>query len=111
MISSSNKYLTWDPNLTAKGEKIETTPNYKFLGVTTDSGLRFTEHVKIITKKARARIKVMNCMAGKDWGNSVETQIQIFIQKEPFWNMGHQRGAHTYARQKPTQFRGSKIKD
>ena len=80
VISSSNKDLSWDPNLTAKGEKIETTPSYKFLGVTTDGGLRFTEHVKTIAKKARARIKVMKCMAGKDWGNSVETQRQIFIQ-------------------------------
>ena len=68
------------PESDSQRGEIETTPSYKFLGVTTDGGLRFTEHVKTIAKKARARIKVMKCMAGKDWGNSVETQRQIFIQ-------------------------------
>ena len=34
----------------------------------------------MLKQKCRSRVNIMKCMAGRDWGNSVETQRMIYIQ-------------------------------
>ena len=80
VISSSIGDRTWNPEMTAGTSPIEAVKAYRFLGVTVDNDLRFTEHINNITEKCRKRTNIIKCMATKDWGNSVETQRKIYIQ-------------------------------
>ena len=46
VISSNTNDTSWEPELYAKGEKIEVVSSYKFLGVDIDNGLQFNEHIE-----------------------------------------------------------------
>ena len=52
---------------------------YKFLGVTIDSGLRFKSHVNRVEAKCRKRNNILRCLAGKDWGQGLETQKALYL--------------------------------
>ena len=79
VISSSNKDTKWKPNLRLEGETVKIVPEYKFLGVTVDSGLRFTTHVNRIVAKGKRRNNILKCLAGKDWGQNLETQRALYL--------------------------------
>ena len=59
---------------------IDPVPDYRFLGVEVDNGLRFTKHVETIACKGKRRVNIMKCLAGKDWGSSPEDQRRIYLQ-------------------------------
>jgi ribonuclease HI len=80
IISTSATDKVWDPQITAGENAISTVKKYKFLGVTVDNDLRFNDHITNITVKCRKRVNILKCLAAKDWGNSQETQRNIFIQ-------------------------------
>ena len=50
--------------------KRERTP--RFLGVTYDIGFTFKKHVARVSEKASAGVRLMRCLAGRDWGWSRE---------------------------------------
>ena len=52
---------------------------YKSLGVVIDSGLRFRKHVERITERAKKRINILKCLAGKDWGQSTDALRDIYL--------------------------------
>ena len=78
VISSSDKDIKWKPRLYLEGEELVVVKEYKFLGVTIDSGLRFNSHVNKIVTKARNRMKILKCLAGKEWGQNLETQRALY---------------------------------
>ena len=80
VMSTSPSDLKWDPQLVGDTTDIKPVKEYPFLGVTVDGGLRFTKHVDNIVDKCKRRVNILRCMAGKDWGNSVETQRTIYLQ-------------------------------
>ena len=80
VISSSNADCSWQPHLEGNGHQIEPVTDYKFLGVEVDQGLRFTKHIETIICKGKKRVNIMKCLAGKDWGASMEQQRTIYIQ-------------------------------
>ena len=80
VISSSNEDCSWQPHLEGNGHQIEPVTDYKFLGVEVDQGLRFTKHIETIICKGKKRVNIMKCLAGKDWGASMEQQRTIYIQ-------------------------------
>jgi len=80
VLSTANGDLKWDPELTGNGAPIDPVREYRFLGVTADGGLRFSKHVDNIIDKCKCRVNILRCMAGKDWGNSVETQRTVYLQ-------------------------------
>ena len=80
IISSSNADSNTDPGLVANGEKIQLVDAYKFLGPAVDNGLWLTDHVKNILAKTRPRVRILKCMAWKDWGNALETQRTLYLQ-------------------------------
>ena len=81
MVISSNVAETkTDPELVADGECIKLVQAYRFLGVTVDSGLRFTDHINQVIEKSRKRVQILKCMAWKDWGNTVEVQRTLYVQ-------------------------------
>ena len=51
---------------------------YKFLWVTIDSDLRFNKHIENVIKKAKKRTKILRCLAGKDWGQKLESQRALY---------------------------------
>ena len=80
VISSSNADTSWDIGLRADDEVMETVNEFKFLGVTIDSGLRFNNHIKRIVDKCKNRVNIIKCMLWKDWGNSLEIQRTLYLQ-------------------------------
>ena len=80
VISSSNADCSWKPKLAGNGHSIDPVPDYRFLGVEVDNGLRFTKHIETITCKGKRRVNIMKCLAGKDWGSSPEDQRRIYLQ-------------------------------
>ena len=43
-----------------------------------DSGLRFKTHVNRIIAKCKKRNNILRCLAGKDWGQSLESQRKLY---------------------------------
>ena len=80
IISSNPEDCQADPKLKAGEGIIKLVPHYKFLGVVIDSGLRFHEHVRLMIKKCRNRVRILKCMAWKDWGNEIQTQRALYLQ-------------------------------
>jgi len=80
VISSNSADTNWEPELVANHVMIEVARIYKFLGITMDNGLRFNDHIKILIDKCRKRVRVLKCMAWKDWGNTLEVQRTLYIQ-------------------------------
>ena len=78
VISTNQNDIRWKPNIYLDGTLLKTVNEYKFLGVIIDSGLRFTAHVNKIIAKCRRRINIMKCLAGKDWGQNLETQKTLY---------------------------------
>ena len=78
VISSKDNDVAWKPKLHLEGLELEVVREYRFLGVTIDSGLRFEKHLKNVIEKAKKRIKILRCLAGKDWGQNLETQKALY---------------------------------
>ena len=78
IISTSKEDLSWKPALFLNGKQLEVVGEYKFLDVIIDSGLRFNAHVKKVVAKCRRRNNILRCLAGKDWGQSLETQRALY---------------------------------
>ena len=51
----------------------------KFLGITIDSGLRFTKQIDNTVAKGTKRVNIIKCLAGKEWGQQLETQRKIYL--------------------------------
>ena len=79
VMASTSKDSSWDPKFTVMGENIKTVQEYKFLGVTVDSELRFRGHIANISTKCTKRVNIIKCMSGKDWGNNLETQRALYL--------------------------------
>ena len=78
VISTSKEDLSWNPKLFLDGKLLKVVNEYKFLSVIIDSGLRFNAHVKKVVAKCRRRNNILRCLAGKDWGQSLETQKALY---------------------------------
>ena len=72
IISTSKEDLSWKPALFLNGKQLEVVGEYKFLGVIIDSGLRFTDNMKKVVVKCRRRNNILRCLAGKDWGQTLD---------------------------------------
>ena len=80
VISSSRKDTNWLPELHLEERKLEVVKEYKFLGVIIDNELRFASHVKKVITKAQNRNKILRCLAGKKWGQSLESQRSLYCR-------------------------------
>ena len=80
VISSNTNDTSYNPELQAGNGIIANTERYRFLGVSIDNSLRFTEHVKTLLTKCKQRVKIVKTMAWKDWGSGLETQRTLYIQ-------------------------------
>ena len=80
VMSSSTADCAWKPKLEGNGHSIDPVQDYRFLGVEVDQQLRFAKHLETIICKEKKRINIMKCMAGKDWGSSMEDQRKVYLQ-------------------------------
>ena len=80
VISSNVRNNAWKPHLEAEGQPIDTVGKYTFLGITMDSGLRFSYHIEMVIKNCKKRVNILKCLAGKAWGNSLKCQRKIYFQ-------------------------------
>ena len=78
VITTGKKDSDWVPNLKLDGRQLEVVKEYRFLGVIIDSGLRFNSHIKKVIGKCKRRNNILRCLAGKDWGQSMETQKALY---------------------------------
>ena len=67
-----------DPRLTPRRTQARGVKEYKFLGVIIDNELGFASHVKKVISKAQNRNKILRCLAGKKWGQSLESQRSLY---------------------------------
>ena len=75
----SNNELQWKPKLHLGERELEVVKEYNlFLGVTIDSGFKFNAHLTKVAAKARRREKILRCLAGKEWRQSLETQRALY---------------------------------
>ena len=77
LISAGNQ--AWSPTLTLNGQPIKIVGEYKFLGVSIDKNLRFKKHAEKTRQKTRKRTNILRCMAGKAWGQVLETQRTLYL--------------------------------
>ena len=66
------------PNLYMNGKKIEYVDSFKYLGVTIDNKLRWTNHIENQVKKAKATMMIGRKMIGRDWGISPKTAYWLY---------------------------------
>jgi ribonuclease HI len=69
----------WRPNIKMLGNDVPFNPSPKFLGVYLDRSLSFQEHVTQTTKKASTRLRILACLASKEWGWSKLNLKRIFM--------------------------------
>ena len=75
-FSTNSHESKWRPKLTIGEEEIPYSENPKFLGVTYDKQLTFTEHAKnVATSKSRALFQ----LAGTDWGYDKATLRSTYL--------------------------------
>ena len=80
MVMSSNVNDTnWKPELYLNARPVKIVKEYRFLGVIIDSGLRFRSHVEKVISKGKRRNNILRCLAGKDWGQAMETQKILYM--------------------------------
>ena len=78
IISTSREDREWKPKLLLNDIQLEVVKEYKFLGVIIDNQLTFNSHVKKIIAKGRKRNNILRCLAGKDWGQNVDSQKALY---------------------------------
>ena len=69
----------WRPKITMLGNEIPFNAAPKFLGVHLDRSLSFQEHVKQTTQKASTRLRILSCLASKEWGWSKLNLKRVFM--------------------------------
>ena len=60
-------------------KKLKVVKEYRFLGVIIDNQLRFNAHVNQIVTKCKKRNNILRCLAGKDWGQSLDCQLSMYF--------------------------------
>ena len=80
VISSSTQDQGWNPELTAHGKEIEPVKDMRFLGITISNNMWFKGHIDNVVAKCTKRNKIIKCMSTKTWGNSQETQKNLYLQ-------------------------------
>ena len=82
VIIFSRSYLAGKPEPTLKlyGERLNTYPQAKFLGITFDSKFTFKKHFEDILGRWKARYHRIRLLANKEWGLSPSTILQIYKQ-------------------------------
>ena len=79
ILSTDRSDTSWDPELTLNNAPIVTAKEYKFLGIVVDSNLRFNTHLDNTIRKGTKRVNIIKCLAGKDWGQNLESQRKFFL--------------------------------
>ena len=78
IFGANKKVLKSFPTLTIEGHQIDYSPSVKYLGVTIDSNLKFTEHVKNKCKRATRMFMAARSLIGKLVGLSPLATKWIF---------------------------------
>ena len=79
VLSTSPEDTNWKPELLLDKKKLKVVKEYRFLGVLIDNQLRFNAHVKQIATKCKKRNNILRCLAGKDWGQSLDCQLSMYF--------------------------------
>ena len=69
-FSNDNQEAKHQPYLELFGEVLNYNPYPRFLGVTFDRQLTFNGHIDILVKKVKTRLKIMQTLKGKTWGQN-----------------------------------------
>ena len=79
VFTNSTNEAKWRPKIMMLGNEIPFNPAPKFLGVHLDRSLSFQEHVKQTTQKASTRLRILSCLASKEWGWSKLNLKRVFM--------------------------------
>ena len=62
----------------AQRRAIEVPKNCKFLGITLDQSLSFSDHIDDIAFRAKSRLNLLKALRGQTWGASPETLLYSY---------------------------------
>ena len=78
-FSTNSHESKWRPKLTIGEEEIPYSENPKFLRVTYDKQLIFTEHANNVAKSAKSKSRALVHLAGTDWGYDKATLRSTYL--------------------------------
>ena len=73
-----NKSNDNTPRLWLKGELIQYTKEFKFLGFTFDQKLTHSAHIEDIVKRSKKRLNLLKALRGKSWGANPDTLLYTY---------------------------------
>jgi hypothetical protein len=91
IFNRKNQNINSQIHLEYNGNRLNSDPNPKFLGITLDPGLRFSKHINIVRERSTKRLNILRSIKGKNWGASeklfiatYKTLIRSIIEYAPF---------------------------
>jgi ribonuclease HI len=68
LFTLNNSIRNWNPSITFSGTTLPVTKSPKYLGVTLDPSLSFSDHIDKVVNRAKKRLNILKAISGKDWG-------------------------------------------
>ena len=78
IFSRQRKHVTPASPLNIGGDRIPLVPSFKYLGITLDRRLSFSEHILDLRQRASRRLNIIKCIAGRDWGADRHTLMKLY---------------------------------
>ena len=78
LFTPSTAEFKWTPKLTIADQTIKDTQNPRFLGISYDKMLTFSQHTEEITQKMSSRMCLLHKVGGADWGWSRESMKTVY---------------------------------
>src|SRR5438093_13118365 len=69
----NNHIRNWEPQIVLSNTIIPVVTTPKYLGVTLDPALSFSQHIDNVVTRAKKRLNLLKCISGKDWGANAQT--------------------------------------
>ena len=80
IFSKSRSAIRAEPALSLYGDLLSYYPHIKFLGITFDNRMTFTEHFEEILECCNNKFHRLRILVNKKWGPSPTTILQIYKQ-------------------------------
>ena len=75
LFTTDPKQYKINPNVKINDKPVPHSQTIKILGITFDTGLTFTPHIKDVCARSRKRLNVLKALSGTNWGQSKETLL------------------------------------
>lgn len=78
IFTRSKKLINSTVPIAINGTIIKTVKSFKFLGLTFDQQLNWTQHVENVINKTKSKINLLRALTGHHWGANKQTLLRIY---------------------------------